>query len=169
MGSDHKRLRPLTEAQARRLEILRRGASLLDSAFVIPGLNIRIGLDPILGLIPGLGDLVSPVYTLAILAQARELGLPRVVQIRMILNVAVDALFGVIPVAGDLFDVAWRANDRNMVLLEQHAYEVQRPAPGDWLFVAAAALILATLAMLPPLLLWWLINGVGGHLKRTRE
>ena len=149
--------------------MLRHGASLLDSAFAIPGLNIRIGLDPILGLIPGLGDLASPLYTLAILAQARDLGLPRVVQIRMILNVAVDALFGVVPVAGDLFDVAWRANDRNMVLLEDHAYEVHHPSPGDWLFVGAAALILAGLAIVPTLALGWLINGVGSHLLRTLE
>jgi hypothetical protein len=140
--------------------VLRQGASLLDSVFTIPGTNIRIGLDPILGLIPGLGDLVSPVYTLAILAQARELGLPRVVQLRMILNVAIDALFGIVPVLGDLFDVVWKANDRNMVLLEQHAYEVQRPAPGDWLFVGVAAVILTALAIIPPLILGWLITSL---------
>ena len=157
MGSQ-VRLRPLTEAQAKRLLVLRHGASLLDSVFTIPGTKIRLGLDPILGLIPGLGDLVSPLYTLAILAQARELGLPRVVQLRMILNVAIDALFGIVPVLGDLFDVVWRANDRNMVLLEQHAYEVHRPAPGDWLFVGAAVVILVTLAIVPPLVLGWLIT-----------
>jgi Sec-independent protein secretion pathway component TatC len=128
--------------------VLRQGASLLDSVFTIPGL------------FPGLGDLVSPVYTLAILAQARELGLPRVVQLRMILNVAIDALFGIVPVLGDLFDVVWKANDRNMVLLEQHAYEVQRPAPGDWLFVGVAAVILTALAIIPPLILGWLITSL---------
>ena len=159
MGSQ-VRLRPLTEAQAKRLLVLRHGASLLDSVFTIPGTNIRLGLDPILGLIPGLGDLVSPVYTLAILAQARELGLPRVVQLRMILNVAIDALFGIVPVLGDLFDIVWKANDRNMVLLEQHAYEVQRPAPGDWLFVGVAVVILAALAIIPPLILGWLITSL---------
>jgi hypothetical protein len=148
----------LTEAQALRLSALRNGARLLDSVFTIPGLNVRFGLDPILGLIPGLGDLVSPLYTLAILAQARELGLPRVVQMRMILNVGVDALVGVVPILGDLFDVAWKANDRNMVLLERHAYEVHRPSPGDWLFVSAAALILAAMAILPMLVMWWLIK-----------
>lgn len=159
MGSQ-VRLRPLTEAQARRLQVLRHGAGLLDSVFTIPGTKIRIGLDPILGLIPGLGDLVSPVYTLAILAQARELGLPRVVQLRMIVNVAIDAMFGIVPVLGDLFDIVWRANDRNMVLLEQHAYEVQRPAPGDWLFVGVAVVILAALAIIPPLILGWLLTSL---------
>lgn len=158
MGSSVRRVRPLTEAQARRLQILRNGATLLDSAIVIPGTGIRIGLDPVLGLVPGLGDLVSPLYALAILVQARQLGLPRVVQMRMILNVAVDALAGIVPVAGDLFDVAWKANDRNMALLEQHAYEIQRPAAGDWLFVGAAVLVLAALAIAPPLILWWAIS-----------
>jgi hypothetical protein len=157
VGPQVKRLRPLTPIQEHQLSVLKNGARLLDSAFVIPGTGIRIGLDPILGLIPGLGDLVSPLYTIAILAQARTLGLPRVVQIRMILNVAIDAFIGVVPVAGDLFDVAWKANDRNMALLERHAWEVTRPAPGDWLFVGAAALILAGLAVLPALALAWLI------------
>ena len=160
MGTQVRRLRPLTDAQAKRLLVLRRGASLLDSVITIPGTTIRLGLDPILGLIPGLGDLVSPVYTLAILAQARELGLPRVVQLRMILNVAIDALFGIVPVLGDIFDVVWKANDRNMVLLEQHAYEINRPAPGDWLFVGAAIVILVALAIVPPLILGWLITSL---------
>jgi len=140
--------------------VLRNGARLLDSAFYIPKFNVRFGLDPILGLVPGLGDLVSPLFTLGILLQARQLGLPRVVQMRMILNVAIDALLGVVPVIGDLFDVAWKANERNMVLLDRHAYEVHRPAAGDWLFVGAAVLILAGLAILPALLLAWLIRGL---------
>ena len=136
--------------------MLRNGARLLDSAFEIGG--VRVGLDPIVGLIPGIGDLLSPLFTLGILVQARELGLPRVVQLRMIVNVAVDALLGVVPVIGDLFDVAWKANERNMALLDAHAYELRRPAPGDWLFVVAAVLILAALAILPTLALAWLIR-----------
>jgi hypothetical protein len=161
------RLRPLTPQQEKRLAVLRHGARLLDSAFVIPGSNVRFGLDPIFGLLPGLGDLVSPAFTLAILLQARDLGLPRVVQMRMILNVAIDALIGVVPIAGDLFDVAWKANDRNVELLERHAYEVHQPAGGDWLFVGLAVLVLAALAVIPALLLGWLIYGVGGDLLMT--
>jgi hypothetical protein len=151
-------LRPLTPEQERRLTALRNGARLLDSAFYIRRYDVRLGLDPILGLIPGLGDLVSPLFTIGILLQARDFGLPRVVQLRMILNVAIDALFGVVPIIGDLFDVAWKANERNMVLLDRHAYELRRPATGDWLFVGAAILVLAGLAILPALVLVWLVN-----------
>ena len=156
MGAQVKRLRPLTAQQQQRLSVLRNGARLLDSAFEIGG--VRVGLDPIVGLVPGIGDLLSPLFTLGILLQARDLGLPRVVQLRMILNVAIDSLFGVVPVIGDLFDVAWKANERNMDLLEAHAYEVRRPASGDWLFVGGAVLILVALAMLPTLALAWLIR-----------
>ncbi len=161
MGSQVRRLRPLTPSQEHRLAALRHGARLLDSAILIPGLNVRLGLDPILGLVPGLGDLVSPLFTIGMIMLARELGVPRVVQLRMIFNVAIDTLFGIVPVLGDLFDVAWKANDRNMVLLDRHAYEVHGSAPGDWLFVGAAIALLVALAILPMALLIWLINAVG--------
>jgi hypothetical protein len=150
----------LTAQQERRLAVLRKGARLLDSAFYIRRYDVRLGLDPILGLIPGLGDLVSPLFTIGILLQARELGIPRVVQLRMILNVAIDAVIGIVPIAGDLFDVAWKANERNIVLLDQHAYEERKPAAGDWLFVGLAVLLLAALAILPVLALIWLFNAL---------
>lgn len=78
MGSRVTRLRTLTPAQGRRLAVLREGARLFDSALPIPGLRVRIGLDPLLGLLPGLGDLVSPIFTIGILLPARARGLPRV-------------------------------------------------------------------------------------------
>jgi len=81
-------MRQLTPRQAQGLDALRKGAQLLDSAFVVPGTSYRVGLDPILGLVPGVGDLVSPLFTIAILWQARELAIPRVVLLRMIFNVA---------------------------------------------------------------------------------
>ena len=131
------RLRQLTSRQTQRLEALRKVAQLLDSAFVVPGTSYRVGLDPILGLVPGLGDLVSPLFTIGILWQARELGLPRVVQLRMIFNVAIDSLLGAVPVVGDLFDFAWKANNMNLALLERHAQEERTASAGDWLFVVA--------------------------------
>jgi hypothetical protein len=157
VGPEVRRLRALTPSQARRLAVLRSGARLLDSAFVIPKVNVRFGLDPILGLLPGLGDLVSPVFTIAVILQARELGVPRVVLGRMVLNVALDAVIGVVPFVGDLFDVGWRANDRNLALLDQHAYEERPAAAGDWMVVGVAVLLLVLLAVLPALLLTWLI------------
>jgi hypothetical protein len=148
----------LTARQEQRLKALRHIARLLDSAFVVPGTSMRIGLDPLLGLVPGLGDLASPVFTIALLWQSRELGIPRVVLMRMIFNVAIDALVGLLPVAGDLFDVAWKANNRNLALLERHAFEARRPSAGDWLFVLGIIGLAAVVAAVPLLLTGWLIT-----------
>lgn len=145
-------MRRLTPGQAQRLALLRRVSRLLDSATTVPGTSIRVGLDPLLGLIPGLGDVVSPLFTIGMLWQARDLGIPRVVQLRMIGNVAIDTLAGIVPIIGDLFDVAWRANDRNMALLERHAYEEHPASTGDWLFAVALIGVLVVIAALPFLL-----------------
>jgi hypothetical protein len=159
------RIRNLTSQQAQRLVALRKLSQLLDSAFVVPGTNYRIGLDPIIGLFPGIGDLVSPLFTAGILWQARDLGLPRIVQLRMIFNVAIDAVLGAVPVIGDLFDFAWKANDMNMVLMERHAYEEHRPSAGDWIFVTAMIGTLLVLALVPFLIAGALIAALGGFLN----
>ena len=156
------RMRQLTPAQEQRLELIRRLSRLLDSAFVVPGTSLRVGLDPILGLLPGLGDLVSPLFTIGVIWQARELGMPRIVQLRMIFNVAIDTFVGMVPIAGDLFDFAWKANDKNMALLERHAYEEHRPSAGDWVFVAAMIVMLLVIAVTPFLLAGWFISAVAG-------
>jgi uncharacterized protein DUF4112 len=152
------RLRQLTPGQQQRLDALRKISHLLDSAFLVPGTTFRIGLDPILGLVPGLGDLVSPLFTIGILWQARDLSVPKVVQLRMLFNVAIDTLLGMVPVAGDLFDFAWKSNDMNLALLERHAYEERRGSSGDWLFVVGLIVMLAVIAVTPFLLLGWLIG-----------
>ncbi len=149
-------MRRLTPAQEQRLEALRQVSRLLDSAFVVPGTTYRIGLDPILGLVPGLGDLVSPLFMIGLLWQSRDLGVPRVVQLRMLVNVAIDSIVGMVPLAGDLFDFAWRSNDRNMALLDQHAYEERPASAGDWLFVILMIALLVVIAVVPFLLLGWL-------------
>jgi hypothetical protein len=154
------RIRQLTPGQEQRLAVLRHFSRLLDSAMVVPGTTFRFGLDPILGLIPGLGDLVSPLFTIGVLWQARDLGVPKVVQLRMIFNVAIDTLLGMVPLAGDLFDFAWKANDMNLALLERHASEEHRPSTGDWLFVAGMFLILAIIAVAPFFVLGWLLSSV---------
>jgi hypothetical protein len=105
---------------------------------------------------------VSPLFTIGVLWQARDLGIPRVVQLRMIFNVAIDALLGIVPLAGDLFDVAWKANDMNVALLERHAYEEQRPASGDWLFVGGMMLLLLVIAVAPFFLFGWLMSALTG-------
>jgi hypothetical protein len=95
-------------------------ARLLDNAFLIPGLNRRVGLDSVLGLVPGVGDAISAALASYIIWEARQLGLPRWKIARMIGNVAVDTAIGAIPFAGDLFDVFFKANERNLRIIHDH-------------------------------------------------
>ncbi|WP_134496276.1 DUF4112 domain-containing protein [Microvirga pakistanensis] len=95
-------------------------AKLMDSAFVVPGLNRRIGLDAVLGLVPGVGDAISAALASYIIWEARQLGLPRWKIARMIGNVAVDTALGAIPLAGDVFDVFFKANERNLRIIHDH-------------------------------------------------
>jgi Domain of unknown function (DUF4112) len=95
-------------------------ATLLDSALVVPGTNIRFGLDAIVGLVPGIGDLVTSLVSLYIVHEARQLGAPSHLLVRMVANIAIDGIVGSVPLAGDMFDVMWRANRRNMTLLYDH-------------------------------------------------
>jgi hypothetical protein len=104
----------------RRVERLRRLAWLLDAALRIPGINRRIGLDGIVGVVPGVGDAATALLSLYIVLEARRLGLPKAALGRMLGNVAVDALIGAVPVLGDLFDVVWKANLRNIEIIDAH-------------------------------------------------
>jgi hypothetical protein len=99
-------------------ENVRRLARTLDAAVRIPGTNIRVGLDALLGLIPGIGDAVGAALSGYIVLAAARLGLPKSVIARMLLNLGIDTAVGAIPVLGDLFDVAFRANTRNVALIE---------------------------------------------------
>ncbi|WP_431310965.1 DUF4112 domain-containing protein [Methylobacterium nigriterrae] len=105
------------EASLARLEKL---AFLLDSAFLIPGINRRVGIDAVLGLVPVIGDFAGVVMSSYILYEARRLGVPRWLLARMAMNVAFDGMVGAVPLAGDLFDAAFKANRRNVRLLRRH-------------------------------------------------
>jgi hypothetical protein len=95
-------------------------ATLLDTRFVIPFTKIRFGADSLIGLAPGLGDVVTTALSLYIVYEAHKLGAPKTVLGRMLGNVAVDGMIGVVPVAGDVFDVMFRANRRNVRILREH-------------------------------------------------
>jgi hypothetical protein len=138
----------------RGLDALRRWARIFDSAFHIPGTGITFGIDPIIGLIPGIGDLASPIFSLFFIWHGVRLGVPRVVLARMVLNVLIDAGVGAIPVVGDLFDFGWKANDWNLALLERHAVIGRRATSGDWLFVILCAVLVLGIALVPIALLW---------------
>lgn len=140
------------------LDALRRWAVLLDSAFRIPGTGIRFGLDAIVGLIPGLGDISTPAFAALLLIQAVRMRLPVVVQARMVLNAAFDMLVGLVPVLGDLVDIGWKANLRNLALLERHARPGVPPARGDYLVVWIWLAVLALIAITPVVLIIWLLS-----------
>ena len=93
---------------------------LLDNAFLIPGLNRRVGLDAVIGLVPGVGDVISAALASYIIWEARQLGLPRWKIARMVGNIAFDTALGAIPVAGDVFDLFFKANQRNLRIIHEH-------------------------------------------------
>jgi hypothetical protein len=108
-----------TPAARKRIQRLRRLAGLLDDSIPLPG-GYRIGLDPIIGLIPGLGDVIGAIFSAYIIYEAHSLGTPRSVLLRMMGNVALETLVGTIPILGDLFDAVFKANLRNLELLAQY-------------------------------------------------
>lgn len=105
------------EQAVARVEML---AHLMDSAVTIPGTNVRVGLDAALGLVPVVGDLLSQAVASYIIWEARRLGVSRLTLARMIGNSALDTLVGMVPFAGDAFDVMYRANRKNLALLREH-------------------------------------------------
>ncbi|MDE2404416.1 MAG: DUF4112 domain-containing protein [Sphingomonadales bacterium] len=108
---------PDREEALRRMELV---ANLLDSAFVLPGTSQRIGIDAIIGLVPGLGDLVTTLLSSYILWEARRLGVGRWAMLRMAANLAIHAGVGIVPVAGDAFDAMFRVNQRNLRIVRNH-------------------------------------------------
>jgi hypothetical protein len=94
-------------------------AQLLDSAFTIPGTRLRVGLDALLGLLPVIGDLIGAVLSGHIVATAARLGVPKPVLRRMSLNIMIDTVVGAIPLVGDFFDAVWKANLKNVALMER--------------------------------------------------
>lgn len=128
-GADGALARPAQrdiEAGVARIEALSR---LLDSIVRIPGTDVRIGVDALIGLVPGIGDLVSQVVSGYLIWEARQLGASRLVIARMIANSAIDTLIGAIPIAGDAFDIMFRANLKNVALLKAHLEKTGKLRP----------------------------------------
>lgn len=147
---------------------LRQLARLMDGVFEIPGLRTRVGLDSILGLFPGLGDLLSSLVTFYILQAAADHGVSRWTMTRMAANSFIDLAIGSVPVAGDVFDVYWKANERNVELLQRHvaAQETGSTAArrSDRLFMilVIAGLLLALIGSIT--VSWFLITWMGAWL-----
>ena len=121
---------------------------LLDDAVAIPGTRHRLGLDAVVGLIPGVGDLVAAAVGGWIVLEATRFRLPRVVVARMVVNTVVDLAVGAVPLLGDLFDVAFRSNRKNLELFRRHAVDPGASTSGDRAFLAGLGLIVIGLVIL---------------------
>jgi len=141
---------------------LRRLSHLLDNAIPIPGTGYRVGIDPILGLLPGGGDTVAGALGAYIIVEAARMGLPREVVGQMVGNIVFDSLVGIVPVLGDLFDVGWKANVKNIALLEKHLHLTQHNRKSDRLFLFGLIILLTLIvigfATLTVLIIRWLWN-----------
>ncbi|MDZ7956806.1 MAG: DUF4112 domain-containing protein [Aulosira sp. DedQUE10] len=154
------------DAKASTVRRLRQLSRLLDNAVTIPGTQVGVGLDPILGLLPIGGDFVGVMLSCYIVVEAARLGVPRATIGRMVFNIIVDGLVGSFPMLGDLFDFAWKANTLNIQLLEDNLKFPSQSQKVDKLFILALAagllLVAIVLVVLPVILirlLWQAISG----------
>ncbi len=143
--------RMLGDEQLRWLEVL------LDEAFVVPGTGIRFGIDGIVGLIPGLGDVLAGVLSLIIPLAAWVRGVPYITLVRMLINVSIGLLVGSVPIFGDAFDIFWKANKRNYALLTRSITQPRRHTWRDWGYLLLLALAIGLVFLLPVALLLWLV------------
>ena len=117
-------------------------AYIMDEVVRVPGTKFRFGLDPLLGLIPGIGDTSSALVSAFALVQAVRLGVPKVLLMRMALNILVNEVIGVVPVAGDAFSFWFKSNARNYEIIKHHRLGTSLPRRSDWLFVIGILLLL---------------------------
>ena len=129
-----------------KLDRLRRISRVLDNAIPVPGTKLRLGLDPILGLLPGGGDMITGGISAYIVVEAARMGIPREVLLKMVGNIVVDSFAGTIPVLGDLFDVGWKPNLKNIELLEKHL-QITETTKSDKLFIIGLILLLTVIVL----------------------
>ena len=138
-------------------QTLQRLEILLDEAFRVPGTSIRFGLDGIIGLVPGLGDVLAGLLSLIIPLAAWIRGVPYVTLVRMATNIGIGVLVGSIPLLGDIFDIAWKANRRNYLLMRRHLGEPRQHTWRDWTFLLSLATGLGLIFAIPLVLLLWFL------------
>ena len=146
------------------LQRVRALSHLFDDSLRVPGTDFRFGLDAVIGLVPGIGDATGAAMSAYLLVEAGRLGAPKATLLRMAGNVAVEAVVGTIPFIGDLFDAGWKANLRNLRLLEAHVVDPRSTARASrgWVaFVVALVLVaLAASAAATAWLLWFLARNL---------
>jgi Domain of unknown function (DUF4112) len=157
---------PRDEAREHLITIADMLAKVMDTTIRIPGTSWYIGLDPLLGLIPGIGDVLANLIGTIILGLATRLQLPRIVLARMSLNLLINGTVGAVPIAGDLFSVWFRSHSRNAALLRDAAMKLDRDTHDDWFYVAGiiggtVALLLLMIAFIIGLVyqLWMMVSG----------
>ena len=133
---------PVGSLEADRLERLRKLGYLLDNSIPIPGTRYRIGLESVIGLVPGIGDMVGGGFSLWIVLQAARMGVPASLLARMGWNLLIDVVVGAVPFLGDLFDAGFKANMRNLALLDRHAEGPVQSRRASRRFVAVLAILL---------------------------
>ena len=143
-------------------ERLNRLAWLLDSSIPVPGTRLTVGLEVLIGLIPVVGDLVGVALSSYIIKEAHALGVSRTILARMAFNVAVEGLVGLIPLAGDLFDAGWKANQRNVRLLNEWLDHPQKARKSSRAFVAGLTLALVAFVLACAVLTWLLLAWLMG-------
>jgi hypothetical protein len=143
------------------MESLDRLARLLDDFIRIPFLNVRVGLDPILGLVPWVGDTLTALFSLYLIGSAVQYRAPKVIVMRMAMNVAFDYLLGIIPFVGDASDFFVKSNRWNMNLLRRYAQDRRRPSLSDYLFVTAVIGALVLLIAGGVALIFYSLKAVG--------
>jgi hypothetical protein len=131
---------------------------LLDDGFQVPGTRFRFGLDPILGFFfPGVGDSLTGLGAIALLLAAIQRRVPKVVLLRMLVNIGIDVVLGLVPVVGDVFDLFWKSNRRNLDLLRKYDVDpTAKPTVGDYAVVAAGIVLVVVGAIVPWVLAYWL-------------
>lgn len=138
-----------------KLKRLRSLSRLLDDAVRIPWTQYRVGLDPLIGLIPGGGDLVAGILSAYIIVEAARMGIPKEKLGRMGGNVLLEIGVGAVPLLGDLFDVTWKANARNVALLEEHlTVDADSKGSSPWFVAALIVVILGAVAATTALAIW---------------
>ena len=146
------------------IQRLRKLSRLLDNAIAIPGTKFRIGLDPIIGLIPGAGDFIGTALSAYIVIEAARLGLPKQTLGKMVYNIVLESVVGAVPIVGDWFDFAWKANVKNIELLESHLDVAQESQKASrwfiFLLVVGLFMLCIGLVSLSVLLIRLLLNAI---------
>lgn len=141
----------------------------MDGLFRVPGTSWRFGLDAVVGLVPGVGDTLTTLVSFYVLAAGVRYRVPKVTLLRMAANIGVDYLLGAVPFLGDLFDFAWKSNQKNVELLRQRAAvspaEAHSGRASDWLFLGLLMLVLLALLVGSITIAWYLLSLAGGALS----